>query len=106
MKSTKKTVKAKKTETAETKPEQKSEAKYSVIITVNGNRWEGSGNDVEKIVRSFSAPDFIKSKVVITVSDGGRVKEQVFAVPVARRIFGGARGPMDLFTSRLIKFLG
>jgi hypothetical protein len=61
------------------KTKTKKKPPYHLEISLNDNVFKGDGEDMLSILKSYQAPDIIKTRVIFNYSkDGGKVFEKVF----------------------------
>lgn len=81
-------------------------SKYQVEITVNGETVKIGANDMHEALKSFVAPDSIKTETMIRVTKDKKTAEKEINVNDSRRAFGGSNVSLELLASNLEKFLG
>ncbi len=77
----------------------KKEADYLVSLTLNGKKYNVSGNSIGEAVSQIP-PQIIKEKVVIRVEKGGKKIEKMFYPFQARKLLI-SKLSQDLFEKRL-----
>lgn len=79
---------------------------YQIEITVNGQTFLGEGATLHEALKTFVAPDAIKTETLIRVTRDGVTTEKEINVTNARRAFGGSNVALELLAANLSKFLG
>ncbi len=81
-------------------------ALYSVEVSVNGKTSKFETDSVLEALKSFVAPDAIKTETLIRVTKDGKTLEKEVSVSDARRAFGGSNVSLELLAINLVKLLG
>lgn len=79
--------------------------KYELNISVNGTLYDVSTDSLLQALTDYAVPPVIKTEMLLTVTNGNKVRDIALKVFEARRIFGN-KNALEVFADKLVNLVG